>query len=73
MAGSSSSNRVIRASDVNRVTQPVLLNCTEQSGEAEASPMAVVPIVDSGVVKGFEVRCRCGSSVVIECIYGEKP
>ncbi len=73
MAGSKSSSRVIRAAEINRVTQPILLNCTEDDGGTPAAPMAVIPITDGTVVSGFEVRCRCGASVVIECIYGEQP
>lgn len=62
------SNRsgVIRASAVHHVTQPAWLT---EGTTSPASAMTVVPILEHGRVAGIEVRCRCGDSVLIECMY----
>ena len=33
--------------------------------------MTVVPIVADDRVAGFEVRCRCGSRIFVECVEGD--
>ncbi|HLU39283.1 MAG TPA: hypothetical protein VK081_07845 [Planctomycetota bacterium] len=59
---------VIRAHAVRRIDQPAFVadGCTPSGG------MTVVPIVEHGRVAGIEVRCRCGESVLIECVYEEQ-
>ncbi len=57
---------VIRAQSVKRIDQPVFI------ADGSATPggaMTVLPIVDRGQIEGIEVRCRCGESVLIECLY----
>ena len=59
---------VIRAESVKRIDQPAFV------ADGAATPggaMTVIPIVDDGQVAGIEVRCRCGESVLIECVYAE--
>ena len=59
---------VIRAHSVKRIDQPVFI------ADGSATPggaMTVLPIVDRGQIEGIEVRCRCGESVLIECLYQE--
>jgi hypothetical protein len=61
---------VIPAHAVKRVEHPVLVDCGAEPGKTAIS---VVPILDGGRVAGFEVRCRCGATVIVECVYEEKP
>jgi hypothetical protein len=61
-------HRVLRASSVQRIDKPVLVDC----GGGEGS-ITVVPIADGDRVAGLEVRCQCGNSVLIECVYGTEP
>ena len=53
---------------MRRVEAPVVVECGEAAGAAAGS-MTVVPLMTEGRVEGFEVRCQCGSSVVVECLY----
>jgi hypothetical protein len=32
----------------------------------------VVPLLDGDRLAGFEVRCGCGASAVVECVYAEE-
>lgn len=65
------SRGVIRANRVRRMDRPALVDC--QEGRESAHTMTVVPIMDGDELAGIEVRCACGSSVWIECLYGEEP
>lgn len=58
---------VIPAHRVKRVSQPALVDCTQQREDGKA--LTVVPLMESDRVAGLEVRCRCGASIVIECLY----
>lgn len=60
---------VIRAESVKRIEQPVFV--IDGTG-TQAGGMTVVPIVDDGQIEGIEVRCRCGESVLIECVYDKE-
>ena len=62
---------VIPAHKVKRVAQPALVNCTQQREDGKA--LTVVPLMESDRVAGLEVRCRCGASIVIECVYEQDP
>ena len=57
---------VISADNVRRVAQPAMV---AEGSSAPGGAMTVVPIVDDGQIEGIEVRCRCGESVLIECLY----
>jgi hypothetical protein len=57
---------VIPAHAVKRVAQAVMVEC---GGAAEADALAVVPLLDGQRIAGFEVRCACGRSVIVECVY----
>ncbi len=68
------SNRgVISGKTVRRSDQPVLVDCGQSAAEAAAQPITVAPVIDGEDIVGFEVRCSCGASVIVECIYEEKP
>lgn len=59
---------VIRAAAVRHVPHAAWLT---DGGSTPGGTMTVVPIVADGKVAGIEVRCRCGESVLIECVYEE--
>lgn len=58
---------VIRKDAVRLVPQAALVDCS--SAAAGAGPLAVVPLMDGDRVAGFEIRCGCGASAVVECVY----
>jgi hypothetical protein len=59
---------VLRAERVRRVNHAAWVT---EGGTDHAGGMTVVPIVEDGRVAGIEVRCRCGESILIECVYEE--
>jgi len=51
-----------------------MLGCGDGDDSATSgTPMAVVPLLDGDRVAGFEVRCGCGSSAIVECVYEDTP
>ncbi len=64
---------VIRRDAVRYVQQPALIDCHGGETDHAASTIAVVPLLDGDRIAGFEVRCGCGASVVVECVYGKEP
>ncbi|MHC4515816.1 MAG: hypothetical protein ACYTGW_09185 [Planctomycetota bacterium] len=64
---------VIPGNVVRRANQPVLVACSQGEQGPTKHPISVVPVIDGDTVVGFEVRCSCGASVVVECIYEENP
>ena len=64
---------VIPGNVVHRADQPVLVDCSHGEQGPTRQPISVVPVVDGNTVVGFEVRCSCGASVIVECIYEENP
>ncbi|MCK5943473.1 MAG: hypothetical protein KAI24_15940 [Planctomycetes bacterium] len=69
----STQNNVIRRDNVRVVAQPAMLDCGTVTEGGPAVPMAVVPLLDGDRVAGFEVRCGCGASAVVECVYEDTP
>ena len=63
---------VLPARAVRRLAQPVLLDCGA-AGSAPGEAMVVVPLLENGKIVGLDVRCRCGSNVIVECVYEEPP
>ncbi|MEZ5967261.1 MAG: hypothetical protein R3F56_25720 [Planctomycetota bacterium] len=61
---------VLRADAIRHVPHAAWLT---DGGATPAGAMTVVPIVADGRVAGIEVRCRCGESVLIECVYEDEP
>ncbi len=59
---------VIRRDAVRIVRQAAMVDCTAGSG-AGKGPIAVVPLLDGDRLAGFEIRCGCGCSAVVECVY----
>jgi len=66
-------NNVIRRDSVRVVAQPAMLDCGTVTDGQQATPMAIVPLLDGDRVAGFEVRCGCGASAIVECVYEDNP
>ena len=64
---------VIPGNVVHRADQPVLVDSSQGEAQPTNHPITVVPVLDGDSIVGFEVRCSCGASVIVECIYEEKP
>ncbi len=58
----------IEAERVHLSPAPVVLG-----GGGEDAPISVVPILDGEIVRFLEIRCPCGRSLRVECVYGESP
>ena len=70
---SGTQHNVIRRESVREVAQPAMLDCGSAEDGRQAAPMAIVPLLDGDRVAGFEVRCGCGSSAIVECVYEDTP
>jgi hypothetical protein len=64
---------VIRRDNVRLVAQAAMLDCGTITDGKPSVPMAIVPLLDGERVAGFEVRCGCGASAVVECVYEDTP
>ncbi len=51
---------------VRVVAQPALIDC---GGGEQGKTLTVVPLMDGDRVAGLEVRCSCGATTMIECVY----
>lgn len=60
---------VLRAGAVRHVPHAAWVT---EGGATAAGTMTVVPIIADGRVAGIEVKCRCGESVLIECVYEDE-
>ena len=69
MTDSSRERRVIPARTVRRLDQSVLVDCGSGSADSGNKRLTIVPLVDGDLVAGLEIRCTCGASAVIECLY----
>lgn len=63
---------VIRRDAVRMVRQPALVDCGVATDGRASRPIAVVPLLDGDRIAGFEIRCGCGSTAVVECLYAEE-
>lgn len=63
---------VIRRDAVRLVAQPALVECGTTAEGHTGRPLTVVPLLDGDHIAGFEVRCGCGSSAVVECVYAKE-
>ena len=62
---------MIPARQVRQVDAPVLVECTGNP-DHPSETITVIPLAEGGAIQGFEVRCQCGASVVVECVYDEE-
>lgn len=53
----------------HRVRREAATVRVQPGASAEHAPMTVVPIPGEHGLEGFEVRCGCGSRVVIDCSF----
>lgn len=60
---------VIPAGSVRRADQSVLVDTGEGVHRHHEMAMSVIPLLEDDMVVGLEVRCSCGTAVVIECVY----
>lgn len=63
----------IPAARVQHVQKPALVACDTTDDAGNTQSMTVVPLVNGDAVAGFEVRCRCGSRAVVDCVYDPEP
>lgn len=59
---------VLRGAAVRVLEHPALVECGNDKDSANRA-ITVVPLLDGQRVAGFEVRCACGSSAIVECVY----
>ena len=67
----STKNNVIQREHVRIVGQPAMLDCGTITEGKPSQPIAVVPLLEGDRVAGFEIRCGCGSSAIVECVYDD--
>ena len=60
---------VIRRDAVRLVRQPAQIDCGSHATGRTTGTLAVVPLLDGDRVAGFEIRCGCGATAVVECVY----
>ncbi|MCR9244196.1 MAG: hypothetical protein NXI31_04135 [bacterium] len=58
---------VLRRDAVRILEHPALVDCGSDATDGKA--LSVVPLLDGQRVAGFEVKCGCGNSVIVECVY----
>ena len=61
--------KVLRRDAVHVLEHPALVECGSNSPEHSDRAITVVPLLDGTRVAGFEVRCGCGTSAIVECVY----
>lgn len=59
---------VLRREAIRILEQPALVECSRDPATSDRA-ISVVPLLDDDRVAGFEVRCGCGSSAIVECVY----
>ncbi|MCA8951829.1 MAG: hypothetical protein KDE27_20130 [Planctomycetes bacterium] len=60
---------VLRRSTVRVLEHPALVECGGNGPAEDRRAISVVPLLDGSRVAGFEVRCGCGSTAIVECVY----
>ncbi|MBL9077206.1 MAG: hypothetical protein JNL08_06875 [Planctomycetes bacterium] len=70
MTDSRDSKGVLRRDRVRLQAQPAQIDCGTDAAGRPTGTLVVVPLLDGDRVAGFEVRCGCGASAVVECVYG---
>jgi len=58
----------LRRDSVRVLRQAALVECGHDANQVGTS-ITVVPLLDDDRVMGFEIRCGCGSTAVVECVY----
>jgi hypothetical protein len=60
---------ILRRDSVRVLGQPALVECSGIDAQHSGKAITVVPLLDGARIAGFEVRCGCGSSAIVECVY----
>ena len=60
---------VIPASTVRRLAQTVVVDCSSTPDDTGSRSLTIIPLVDGDLIAGLEIRCTCGSSAIVECVY----
>lgn len=60
---------VIRRDAVRLGTRPAQIDCGSDASGKLTGTLAVVPLLDGDRIAGFEIRCGCGASAMVECVY----
>ncbi len=60
---------VIRRESVRMQKQAAFIDCGSTPDGHATGTIAVVPLLDGDRIAGFEIRCGCGASAVVECVY----
>lgn len=61
---------VIRGDQIQRAAQPVVIECAQEP--ESGGTLSVVPVMDGDLVAGLEIRCSCGTSAIVECVYPQE-
>jgi len=69
MAESPSNPGVIHRDSVRLTKSHALVDCGSAAAGRGQGAIAVVPLLDGDRIAGFEIRCGCGTSAVVECVY----
>jgi hypothetical protein len=60
---------VIHRDAVRMAPHAAMIDCGSGPNAAATGTIAVVPLLDGDRIAGFEIRCSCGTSAVVECVY----
>lgn len=60
---------VIHRDDVRMVSHAAMIDCGSAPDGHATGTITVVPLLDGDRIAGFEIRCGCGTSAVVECVY----
>lgn len=67
MTDSPNNPGVIRRDAVRLTKNAAMIDCA--AGGSGRGTIAVVPLLDGDRIEGFEIRCGCGATAVVECVY----
>jgi len=70
MSAPKSGANILRPTEVRRISQPIILDPTSGS-EGNDNCMSIIPVMDGEEIAGMDIRCNCGSRMLIECVYDE--
>ena len=61
---------ILRRDSFRLSEQPAVIDCADATHDKGA--ITVVPLMDGDRVAGLEIRCNCGSSTLVECVYPQE-
>jgi hypothetical protein len=63
---------ILRRDAVRLAPQAAMVECGPAGIGKPAHTLAIVPLLDGDRLAGIEVRCGCGATAVVECVYAEE-